>query len=474
LGVENVWQGLMEHVLDPYQCIVKKNRKYASECTEVHLANLGADAISKDFEHFGNLEVVWLQGNQLSRVENLESNFRIREIYLQKNRLVSLAGLRSFKFLRVLLASGNQLRNLDKQLALLSRFAFLKKLDLFDNPVAEEPDYRLRLIYQLPQVEVLDQHSVKHAERVRADEVVPNLDKVSARAEKVKPKQHQFSLLERQCIVEAKNIQERRRKDEEALLSRSIRVAPELMPPDCKVFKANRERWSDPRRKVHHELTRPTAWEIAEMRPLAMQKVPQEQLSRAEVESLARLFASEGLGGRRLADAQVFEENLWQDTAQDMSALARSLRLHSEKIQVTAVPHPLEKLRDDPAATMPATEVVDLLLKLAWPRFDDEYLDRRIHRLYEDLRRADFAGDQDAVVKHRTEALRLEGAKTLKEHVTLNRKEVGKAAEKARVDVFPQKFIRAKRQIDESTGRIVLKVGMDTRSTSLGTMALVR
>ena len=35
----------------------------------------------------------------------------------------------------VLLASGNQLRNLDKQLTLLSRFAFLKKLDLFENPV---------------------------------------------------------------------------------------------------------------------------------------------------------------------------------------------------------------------------------------------------------------------------------------------------------------------------------------------------
>ena len=110
------------------------------------------------------------------------------EVYIQNNRLVSLAGLKSFKFLRVsrvcccffsvfwasqrllgllgllsarllqvLLASGNQLRNLDKQLALLSRsaqpssarsvctvhtrtplllrFPFLKKLELFDNPV---------------------------------------------------------------------------------------------------------------------------------------------------------------------------------------------------------------------------------------------------------------------------------------------------------------------------------------------------
>ena len=57
------------------------------------------------------------QGNRLSRVENLETNFRIREarvgscaaictrlrlqVYIQNNRLVSLAGLKTFKFLRV-------------------------------------------------------------------------------------------------------------------------------------------------------------------------------------------------------------------------------------------------------------------------------------------------------------------------------------------------------------------------------------
>ena len=33
-----------------------------------------------------------------------------------------------------------------------------------------------------------------------------------------------------------------------------------------------------------------------------------------------------------------------------------------------------------------------------------------------------------------------------------------------------RKLIRGKRQIDEGSGRIVLKVGMDMRSTSLGTM----
>ncbi|CAE7441561.1 LRRC72 [Symbiodinium natans] len=464
--------------LDPYQCIAKKNRKYASECTEVHLANQGAESISKKFEHFSSLEVIWFQGNRLSRVENLETNFRIREVYIQNNRLVSLAGLKSFKFLRVLLASGNQLRNLDKQLALLSRFPFLKKLELFDNPVAEEPDYRLRLIYHVPQVELLDQHTVKGAERLRADEVVPNLDKVSAaKVEKPRPKGHQFSVLERQCIHEARSIQERRRQAEELSMSKSFHVAAgKDAPPDCKMFKANRDRWMDPRKKILHETLRPTPWECHEMRSFIESKAKKE-LTKADVEALAKELGETGVEevGRFLkSPAAVFEELAEQDEVEEgMTALARSLKFHTEsKGKVKAMPHALDKLMQDASATMPVAEVITWLLKLDWPRFDDEHLERRIDKLFEDMRRAEFAGDKETVGKLQTHASRLEGAKTLKHHVELNRKEILRSAPKARVDIFPQTFIRGKRQIDEATGRIVLKVGMDTRSTSMGTMTV--
>ena len=127
----------------------------------------------------------------------------LMQVYIQSNRLVSLAGLKSFKFLRVpgwLSGGGNLsailrrsfwqagtsyetltsswscfqgavLRGLDTmRRSEVLRFPFLKKLELFDNPVpwkhsshlcvepfasqcqvAEEPDYRLRLIYHVPQ-----------------------------------------------------------------------------------------------------------------------------------------------------------------------------------------------------------------------------------------------------------------------------------------------------------------------------------
>ena len=45
-----------------------------------------------------------------------------------------------------------------------------------DPPPANHPPVPSKV--PLGQVEILDQHSVKGAERLRADEVVPNLDKV--------------------------------------------------------------------------------------------------------------------------------------------------------------------------------------------------------------------------------------------------------------------------------------------------------
>jgi len=52
------------------------------------------------------------------------------------------------------------LRDLDVFLEFLSRFAFLEQLDLFGNPLAEEPDYRLKIIKAMPQIKILDRHQV--------------------------------------------------------------------------------------------------------------------------------------------------------------------------------------------------------------------------------------------------------------------------------------------------------------------------
>jgi hypothetical protein len=35
----------------------------------------------------------------------------------------------------------------------------LKNLNLFGNPIAEEPEYRSRVIHALPSIEIFDRHS---------------------------------------------------------------------------------------------------------------------------------------------------------------------------------------------------------------------------------------------------------------------------------------------------------------------------
>jgi len=64
--------------------------------------------------------------------------------------LDNIEGIKKFKFLDTLLISSNRLRNLDKFITFLSKFAFLEQLDLFGNPLAEEPDYRMKIIYAMP------------------------------------------------------------------------------------------------------------------------------------------------------------------------------------------------------------------------------------------------------------------------------------------------------------------------------------
>jgi len=206
-------------ILNPWSCVAIKNEKYAKQCVEVFLSGKGAVEISTEFRHFPSLEVVWFNNNRLTELRNLEVNFRIQEVYVENNRLVSLKGLKKLRFLRVLLARNNQLRNLDKQTELLRSFSFLTRLDLADNAVADEPDYRLRIIYHLPQVEDLDRSAVKPHDRIRANEVVPNLDKVVEKPEAALRKKsvfQQLSPMEYHCFKEAKELRTRYKEEEEA------------------------------------------------------------------------------------------------------------------------------------------------------------------------------------------------------------------------------------------------------------------
>lgn len=459
--------------IDPYTCIPKKNRKYASECTEVHLTNQNGEKLSESFAHFNNLESVWLSDNRLARVENLEANFRIREVYIENNRLVSLAGMRTFKFLRVLMASGNQLRNLEKQLAVIGRFAFLKKLDLFDNPVAEEPDYRLRLIYTVPQVEILDRRSVKGPERMKAEEVVPNLDKVSpAKPEKCRSRGPGHSKLERSCFAMDQEIRQRRKEEEEIANRIEFKQARDLVcpfediangkrcenkdtekgcrwvhvdttkPEDAVRYRKTMEEWpamrslqenrsAVPRMERGHEAARLTHLEKYEIRPLIEKRAGKTDLNRDDVAALVKDLATNGVEeaqqhtregdklfektkdanpvwftkvGRVLGDANALQPVAAEKT---LGRSGSKARLSSKGSQAAVPSHPLDKIFQDPGATVSIGEVANWLLTLEWPHPDHDDNDRRIAKALEEAKVAERTGQADALEACRSTICRL-------------------------------------------------------------------
>uniref|UniRef100_A0A0G4FER7 U2A'/phosphoprotein 32 family A C-terminal domain-containing protein n=1 Tax=Chromera velia CCMP2878 TaxID=1169474 RepID=A0A0G4FER7_9ALVE len=165
-----------QSALDPWSCVPIKNFKFATNCKSVSLCGKGATSISTEFANFPNIEALWISDNKLTQLNHLDANFRIKEVYAERNEICTLRGsLAEFKFLNTLVLSHNRLRDVDRLLETLSKMRFLKKLDLRNNPVVEEPDYRLRMIFHLPQVTVLDASAVQTLERIKASETVPLL-----------------------------------------------------------------------------------------------------------------------------------------------------------------------------------------------------------------------------------------------------------------------------------------------------------
>lgn len=143
---------------NPFDGIPVKDRKNAKETVEVYLGRRGIQVLV-NFELFPNLEVVWLNDNKLKEVQGLDTNFRIKELYLHDNHLKTLSGsIPKLLHLRKLTLYNNELSDLDTVLGHLKPLGYLQHLELFENPLAEEQNYRKRLVAGLTTVQVLDRH----------------------------------------------------------------------------------------------------------------------------------------------------------------------------------------------------------------------------------------------------------------------------------------------------------------------------
>jgi len=392
------------------------------------LVNQGGESLSPDFADFVSLEVLWLSNNRLPRIENLEGNIRIQEIYIENNRLISLSELRAFKFLRVLFANGNQLRNLDKQLALLSKCAFLQKLDLQDNPAADEVDYRLRTIFHVPQVQILDRRSVKDVDRIRAGEVVPNLDKVSAPRPKARPKGNGHSSLERSCQRAAESFREQRRREEDVHLSQSF-VSTSRAPLDGlpKPKRFLEEFRKDPTKAGPASPAWPTPSEKKELHQVLEKRTGKPALTNEELVAMAKDLAGRGV----------------DEVGRVLSASAVAVLDAKDAGKAPS----LAKVFEDPEAAMPIAEVLAWLLEQEWPRPDHQENDRRVDKLLRDAMSADASVQAENTATCRKTALRFArghsylGAPSVDWKIATRSDATGPAAPKLSGDVFRQSFL---------------------------------
>ncbi len=152
----------------PLTCLPTVSATSMRSATELALGGRGLEVL-EGFALFPNLECLWIQGNALTAIEGLDSNVRLRRLYASRNRIATLRGsLLAFRHLEELDLGDNSISNLGKCLETLELFHLLSQLWLLNNPVAQEVDYRLRVIARLPSLNVLDNVVISDVEREEA------------------------------------------------------------------------------------------------------------------------------------------------------------------------------------------------------------------------------------------------------------------------------------------------------------------
>ncbi|NXX16471.1 LRC72 protein, partial [Podargus strigoides] len=118
---------------------------------------------------FRRLRYLWINNNKIQDLTFLIKNYCLTELYLNNNELTDISGaLKQLRALQILLLHNNQLKQLGKTVKELKGMISLQTLNLFHNPLAEDPDYRLYVIYFLPSVQLLDRKAVTQREREAA------------------------------------------------------------------------------------------------------------------------------------------------------------------------------------------------------------------------------------------------------------------------------------------------------------------
>ncbi|XP_010186851.1 PREDICTED: leucine-rich repeat-containing protein 72 [Mesitornis unicolor] len=122
----------------------------------LYLAGQGLSSIPS-LSQFRRLKYLWISNNKIQDLTFLVRNHCLTELYLNHNELTDISGaLKHLRSLQILLLHNNQLKKLVETVKELKGMISLQTLNLFRNPLAQDPDYWLYVIYFLPSVQLLD------------------------------------------------------------------------------------------------------------------------------------------------------------------------------------------------------------------------------------------------------------------------------------------------------------------------------
>ncbi|XP_072177055.1 leucine-rich repeat and guanylate kinase domain-containing protein-like [Diadema setosum] len=126
------------------------------------------------------LRFINLRCNEISVIENLDSLTRLQHLDLSGNSISGLEGLQNCVLLETLDLENNQVVDIT-DLQYIQDLSLLRHLTLLRNPIQDIEDYRLSLLFRIPQLVELDRHRVEVEEKVAAVNLFePPIDVIAA------------------------------------------------------------------------------------------------------------------------------------------------------------------------------------------------------------------------------------------------------------------------------------------------------
>ncbi|XP_044753554.1 protein tilB [Coccinella septempunctata] len=130
-------------------------------------------------EHLNNwcrdLQILYLQANIISKIENLNKLKKLQYLNLAINNIERIENLERCESLEKLDLTLNFIGDLESVCTLQNNH-LLRSLNLTGNPCAEYEGYREYVVAKLPQIERLDSRDISRSERIKAQQNLPNIE----------------------------------------------------------------------------------------------------------------------------------------------------------------------------------------------------------------------------------------------------------------------------------------------------------